>query len=774
MPDDVEKAKALFFEALEYIEKLDFKTAELRLREALQFTPTSVSILTNLAVVLSRQDKFTEARAQAEKAIAAKSSNIEALLILADCYAKEQKLDEALNFLNQVIAINPTLADVHNNVGLILAERRNYTAALASYDRAIEIEPNFSDTHKNRGIALHGLGRYEEALRAYDMVLAYKPDSAEAWNNRGCILFHRGQYPEARASFRNAIKFDPDLFDAASALIDMHLSEGNFPEALQVARKMLETKKTDETKALVVSCLRSPLATPNHGDLRDLLLQAISEPWARPADLALTCARFLKLNDAIRSGIGRVEKLGQGSRPRESIITTSTIAALAKEPLFLALLETTPITDLALERFVKDLRFSLLTVARSTAGEIQSDQLLITYCAIARQCFINNYVFGLAGEESEQARALRESVIALMASGAPISALSVVAVAAYFPLHALPNATLLLDHQWPKAVAALLAQQVSAPLEEKRLRGLMPVLTDITDKVSMMVRSQYEDNPYPQWVKVKPSCNPKPLDTVFRNKFPFSSFVELRKDGGTDVLIAGCGTGQQSIEATQRFKGCQVLAIDISMTSLCYAERQTRALGLKDIRYAHADIMNLPSTGLTFDVIESAGVLHHLADPFAGWRALLSLLRHRGIMLIGLYSEIGRRDIVAAHNFIAKRGYRPIADDIRKCREDIISSPESSRLKNILTLRDFYSLDECRDLLFHVQEHRFSLPQIAPFLSDNSLNFLGFELDLQVRRDYLRCFPADTAMTDLAHWHTYETNNPDTFRGMYIFWVQKK
>ena len=67
--------------------------------------------------------------------------------------------------------------------------------------------------------------------------------------------------------------------------------------------------------------------------------------------------------------------------------------------------------------------------------------------------------------------------------------------------------------------------------------------------------------------------------------------------------------------------------------------------------------MRLGALGRTFDLIESNGVLHHMADPWAGWRVLLSLLRPGGFMRIGLYSEIARWGVVAARALIAQQGY---------------------------------------------------------------------------------------------------------------------
>ena len=86
---------------------------------------------------------------------------------------------------------------------------------------------------------------------------------------------------------------------------------------------------------------------------------------------------------------------------------------------------------------------------------------------------------------------------------------------------------------------------------------------------------------------------------------------------------------------------------------------------------------------------------------------------------------------------------------------------------------DFFSTSGCRDLLFHVQEHRFSIPEIARFIAQNGLAFVGFDLDHFTLQRYIAKFPHDTAMSDLASWEMFERANPSTFSGMYQFWVQK-
>lgn len=104
-------------------------------------------------------------------------------------------------------------------------------------------------------------------------------------------------------------------------------------------------------------------------------------------------------------------------------------------------------------------------------------------------------------------------------------------------------------------------------------------------------------------------------------------------------------------------------------------------------------------------------------------------------------------------------------------RSKLINSGQDHH-KKILSSSDFYSLSELRDLLFHIQEHRFTLPQIRQCLDDLGLEFCGFENKDMVRRFKSR-FRGDCAIYDLDKWSIFEDEFPDTFSGMYQFWCQK-
>ena len=125
---------------------------------------------------------------------------------------------------------------------------------------------------------------------------------------------------------------------------------------------------------------------------------------------------------------------------------------------------------------------------------------------------------------------------------------------------------------------------------------------------------------------------------------------------------------------------------------------------------------------------------------------------------------------------MTKKGYTTSPDDIRRCRQEIIMAAEDTNpeLMNLIGSNDFFCLSECRDLLFHVQEHHFTLPQIEAILQDLGMKFLGFELRDHVTVTHFKNLnPEKNALFSQSLWYEFELENPDTFWGMYQFWAQK-
>ncbi|MFZ3334717.1 MAG: hypothetical protein WA199_02075, partial [Xanthobacteraceae bacterium] len=111
-------------------------------------------------------------------------------------------------------------------------------------------------------------------------------------------------------------------------------------------------------------------------------------------------------------------------------------------------------------------------------------------------------------------------------------------------------------------------------------------------------------------------------------------------------------------------------------------------------------------------------------------------------------------------------------DGIRRCRADIMAA-EAPLLKSVAEWEDFFTIAECRDLLFHVQEHRITLPQIKSFIAANNVEFSGFIPVPSQLRTFAGRFRERAALLDLECWHTLETEMPGLFAAMYQFWVRK-
>jgi 2-polyprenyl-3-methyl-5-hydroxy-6-metoxy-1,4-benzoquinol methylase len=444
----------------------------------------------------------------------------------------------------------------------------------------------------------------------------------------------------------------------------------------------------------------------------------------------------------------------------------SRLAEIANDIFLQSALQTTTIRGATLELFLTQLRSALLRLADADifeAGDID-DNVVSLFCALAQQCFLNEYVYGQTDQEIQRASRLRDILLRGLSAGSEISPLLLAAVGAFFPLHSLPSAKSLLAHEWPAHAADLLRQQVAEPLQEAEDARAIPALTAVEDQTSLQVMRQYEESPYPRWV-VNPLAG-------FGGKLRAE-----RSDADTlseEILIAGCGTGEHPFDVAQKSPGARILAVDLSRPSLAYARRKTREEGLRNVEYAQADILQLGTIGRSFDRIEAVGVLHHLADPKAGWRVLLSLLRSNGLMRIGLYSETARRPLVEAQAIIAKEGYRATSDDIRALRQRIIRERDDARWNLLLSTVDFYSMSGCRDILFNVMEHRFTVPQIAACLDELGLSFLGFELDPKTIETFREQHLGAEALVNLDYWSAFERDNPQTFRNMYMFSVRRK
>jgi 2-polyprenyl-3-methyl-5-hydroxy-6-metoxy-1,4-benzoquinol methylase len=424
-----------------------------------------------------------------------------------------------------------------------------------------------------------------------------------------------------------------------------------------------------------------------------------------------------------------------------------------------------PLADLGLEDLLKEVRAGILSALPSL--ESTSD-ILAFQSALALQCFTNEYIYDQSKDEKKAIEALEVSIEASLFKGEKPSPQAILCLASYKALHEHKWCDLLSDNS---DIDQVFIRQVREPRREIQLKSDMPMLTEITDDVSVKVQAQYEANPYPRWVNLGLPLNPKLISEVVAQAKIKLFDNGICKVSSPDIMVAGCGTGQHSIDTASEFKNSKVLAIDLSLSSLAYAKRKTEELGVTNIEYMQADILNLTKLDRQFDIIESAGVLHHMDNPLAGWKVLVECLKDGGLMKVGLYSQLARQKHAAIRAEIYKSGVRHTEKEMKSFRKDVISSHTQHHME-IKLRQDFYSLSNFRDLLFNVQEHCFTIPQLKQCLKDLGLKFCGFETDSIVQR--FKVFnTGSNDPYDLDKWQIYEEANPKTFGSMYQFWCQK-
>jgi SAM-dependent methyltransferase len=108
---------------------------------------------------------------------------------------------------------------------------------------------------------------------------------------------------------------------------------------------------------------------------------------------------------------------------------------------------------------------------------------------------------------------------------------------------------------------------------------------------------------------------------------------------GKRVLDAGCGLGRHSYFAAS-YGAREVVALDLSDA----VETAQRNLAQFDnVHVIQGDLLRPPlraaDDGGGFDLVYSIGVLHHLPDPYEGFRTLLRYVRPGGTIAVWVYGH---------------------------------------------------------------------------------------------------------------------------------------
>ena len=175
-------------------------------------------------------------------------------------------------------------------------------------------------------------------------------------------------------------------------------------------------------------------------------------------------------------------------------------------------------------------------------------------------------------------------------------------------------------------------------------------ISKIKNEKSLLIKNQYEENPFPRWRTTSLSEKIDLKDFIYKQTSNHFIDYDLKKK---KFLLQGVGLRRQILNYSG-INDANIFAIDISKTSLAYAKRMTDQYKIQNIKYFQTDLLNIDVLKESFDMIICTGVLHHMEKPFSGLKSLCKVLKPNGFMKLGLYSTIARTSI------------KELRDDIKK------------------------------------------------------------------------------------------------------------
>lgn len=184
--------------------------------------------------------------------------------------------------------------------------------------------------------------------------------------------------------------------------------------------------------------------------------------------------------------------------------------------------------------------------------------------------------------------------------------------------------------------------------------GEPPIRQPPADESSMStdpVVRQYSAHPYPEpGVDLDRRVSVNDPGTFWPLYWP-----DRPRRAGLEILVAGCGTVEAAALA-RRHPDARVLGIDVSEAALERQRTLAATHGLANLELVALPVERAAELGRTFDFVSVAGVLHHLADPTAGLRALAGVLRKQGVVSAAVYGRHAREGLNAVQATLRAMG----------------------------------------------------------------------------------------------------------------------
>ena len=190
-----------------------------------------------------------------------------------------------------------------------------------------------------------------------------------------------------------------------------------------------------------------------------------------------------------------------------------------------------------------------------------------------------------------------------------------------------------------------------------------------------------------------------------------------------DILIAGCGTNQASVFAYTN-RAAKVVAVDVSQASLDHNRYLKDKYSLKNLELQLLPIEDVPSLDKKFDLIVSTGVLHHMAEPKVGMKALADCLRPDGVAAIMLYARYGRTGVELMQAIFRELGLEQNEESLSMVKEATNSLSPSHPLQSYISIAPDLKFDAGMvDTFLHGRDRSYTVEDCLDLVDSAGLVF---------------------------------------------------
>ena len=258
---------------------------------------------------------------------------------------------------------------------------------------------------------LRALGHFAEASEAYHKALKRRPNLPNCLSGLGLLSVRSGDFKAAARHFEAALALVPEADGEARASLwanlgSARLDAGFIVEGIDaLTQAVRHAPHTAHYWRLLASNLLHISVVPGTAQFREVLLALFRRDDINPNMLATAAVEALLSNPRL---MAIVSAIAETPARTDDIIESqiSVINNLLREPLLLALLVNAPIPHPELEMLLTGLRRRILMSAWRETGMAGCGPELSSICALARQCFLNEYVYFVSREEEAALAAL--------------------------------------------------------------------------------------------------------------------------------------------------------------------------------------------------------------------------------------------------------------------------------------------------------------------------------------------------------------------------------